>query len=100
MVLLSVVASLFAAFAVAAPAADIVPRLDSVEGAVLQNSEGRHGGFFYSFWADQNAPKSNDVRPILYRNLEGGRYKVQWGKGTGNFVAGKGWNSTDADKVK
>lgn len=100
MVLLSLVASLFAACAVAAPATDIVPRTGSVEGALLQNGEGRHGGFFYSFWADQNAPKSNGVGPILYRNLEGGRYKVQWGEGTGNFVAGKGWNSTDADKVK
>lgn len=100
MVLLSLVVPLFAACAVAAPAADIVPRTGSVEGALLQNGEGRHGGFFYSFWADQNAPKSNGVGPILYRNLEGGRYKVQWGAGTGNFVAGKGWNSTDADKVK
>jgi len=103
MVLLSVLASLFAVSAVAAPttADSILPRADSAESVLLQSGEGRHGGFFYSFWSDYYAPQSSAAGPpILYRNLEGGRYKVQWSEGTGNFVAGKGWNATDADKVK
>ncbi|KAK5658649.1 hypothetical protein OQA88_2044 [Cercophora sp. LCS_1] len=95
------IASLFAASAAAAPAGHVLPRADSAEGVLLPPGRGRHGGFYYEFWSDKYTPsKANDAGPILYRNLEGGRYKVQWNEGTGNFVAGKGWNSTDADKVK
>ena len=97
----SLVASLFAASAVAAPAGHVVPRVDSAEGVLLAPGRGKHGGFYYEFWSDNLTPaKSNDVGPIHYRNMEGGRYKVEWNNGTGNFLAGKGWNSTDADKVK
>ncbi|GAB1316873.1 Endo-1,4-beta-xylanase [Madurella fahalii] len=59
----------------------------------IKPGTGTSGGFFYYFWSD-------NVEPVTYNNHEGGRYTVKWGDGTGNFVAGKGWNSESVDTLK
>lgn len=96
--LFATVATLLVGSAVAAPAANVIAR-DVAGEAVQGNGQGRHGGLFYLVWSDVT-PKTNVAHPIQYRNLPGGRYAVQWDEGFGDFYAGKGWNSTDADKLK
>jgi len=53
------------------------------------NSNGRHDGYYYSWWTDGGSQ-------VTYTNLENGKYSVEWGGGGGNFVGGKGWNPGSA----
>ncbi|KAH6903122.1 xylanase [Coprinopsis sp. MPI-PUGE-AT-0042] len=48
------------------------------------SSEGNHGGYFYSWWTDNQGT-------AYYTNQNGGAYNLQW-SGNGNLVGGKGWN--------
>ena len=52
------------------------------------NGEGRHDGYFYSWWSD-------GASPARYTNEAGGQYSVTWQSG-GNLVGGKGWNPGSA----
>jgi endo-1,4-beta-xylanase len=45
---------------------------------------GQHGGYFYSFWTDNQGN-------VDYNNEAGGRYRVTWNR-VNNWVGGKGWN--------
>ena len=75
-------AALSAASVLAAPTTDDFTELEKRQST--PNSEGRHDGFFYSWWSDGGAQAT-------YNNLAGGTYEIQWGTG-GNLVGGKGWN--------
>lgn len=55
------------------------------------NGEGRHDGYFYSWWSDR-------ASPATYTNEAGGQYSVTWQSG-GNLVGGKGWNPGTARNI-
>lgn len=57
----------------------------------IPQGTGTHGGFFYSFWSDNQGS-------VDYNNEAGGKYSVSW-KNVGNFVGGKGWKTGSAKTV-
>jgi endo-1,4-beta-xylanase len=72
----------------ASPVANPVPAVfidteDLVKRGGTQSSTGNDGGYYYSFWTDNQAY-------VLYDNEGGGQYRVRW-SGNGDFTAGKGW---------
>lgn len=79
-------AAVAASGAMAAPVTDLATRsLGALTArASTPNSQGTHGGCFYSWWSDGGASAT-------YTNLDGGSYSVSWKTG-GNLVGGKGWN--------
>lgn len=85
MVLLSNFALAFSAFGAvfAAPSQDLLDFSEIIHRDTPQGT-GTNNGFFYSCWSDGSS--------FNYNNLEGGRYIVKWGSGSGNLVVGKGWN--------
>jgi len=56
----------------------------ALEHRSTPSGTGTNGGFFYSFWTDNQGQ-------VTYTNGNAGSYSVQWSN-VGNFVAGKGWN--------
>jgi endo-1,4-beta-xylanase len=52
------------------------------------SSSGTNGGYYYMFWTAGTAD-------VVYTNGDGGSYTVDW-DGSGDFVAGKGWNPGSA----
>jgi endo-1,4-beta-xylanase len=76
--------ALVAAGAISAPA-DRYAGLFTLEKRQNPPSIGTHDGYYYNWWTDNN---------IMYRNLAGGSYLMQWTlEGGGNGFAGKGWQS-------
>ncbi|KZP16331.1 glycoside hydrolase family 11 protein [Athelia psychrophila] len=55
------------------------------------SSTGTSNGYYYSFWTDGGAA-------VTYTNGAAGEYSVTW-SGSGNFVAGKGWNPGAARSI-
>lgn len=47
------------------------------------NSNGQHGGYYYSFWSD-------GVGTVNYQNADKGSFAVNW-QNCSNFYGGKGW---------
>lgn len=62
-----------------------------LERSGTASSTGTSGGYYYSFYTDNNAY-------VVYTNGAGGEYSVQW-SGSGDFVAGKGWSTGSARTI-
>ncbi|EAU87239.1 xylanase [Coprinopsis cinerea okayama7 len=78
--------------ALAVPATNATEGLSLLEArAGTPSSEGRHDGYFYSWWTDNQGT-------AYYTNEAGGRYSLQW-SGNGNLVGGKGWNPGTNNRV-
>src|SRR5262245_34011087 len=49
---------------------------------ITSNQTGTHNGYFYSYWKDTGS--------ATMTLGSGGNYSVNWNRGSGNFVGGKG----------
>ncbi|PGH23149.1 hypothetical protein AJ80_02781 [Polytolypa hystricis UAMH7299] len=87
----SVLLGLSAAAASLAAPAELSARGPTELSKRTPSSQGQHGGFFYSFWTDNESA-------VTYTNEAGGRYSAQW-NGDGNWVGGKGWNPGSGNRV-
>ncbi|TCO09192.1 glycoside hydrolase family 11 protein [Natronoflexus pectinivorans] len=66
---------------------------EEINDAYLKSYEsGTHDGYFWALWTDD--------RPgwVNYQNGPGGNYSVSWDY-SGNFTAGKGWNSGTVNRI-
>nr|CDS82509.1 glycoside hydrolase family 11 enzyme [uncultured eukaryote] len=59
--------------------------------SITSSTTGTSGGYYFSFY--------NSAGDVTYTNDDGGEYSVTWTSGSGNFVAGKGWNPGSAQDV-
>jgi len=64
----------------------------TINGNATSYQNGTHGGYFYSFWFDQ---QSGSVTMTLGPE---GNYSTQWSNAH-NFTAGKGWETGSSDRV-
>lgn len=56
----------------------------SIEKRSIPNTQGTNNGYFYSVYSDSSVSGS-------YSNGASGEYSLNW-TGSGDVVAGKGWN--------
>ena len=84
-------AAMSGVFAVAFPSSSGVISGNGLLGRrSTRNSNGKHDGFFYSFWTD-------GLGTVNYENGDDGAYRVSW-VNCGNFVGGKGWTPGTRDR--
>ncbi|KAK9424286.1 putative Endo-1,4-beta-xylanase [Seiridium unicorne] len=70
---------------------ELAVRAPSELVARTSSSTGTSGGYYYSFWTD-----NDDI--VTYTNGDAGTYSVTW-NGDGNFVGGKGWSTGSARAI-